>query len=99
MSRVFETIIDLIQWIKIVLSPLLISGLIGVLVYLSNPNSTGIFLFALIVFVGLIIGIIWATRVWKKHGTNNYMSRVMASPDLDGKEVNSDSQKNKSKES
>lgn len=84
MSKVFETIIDIFQWIAIVLSPLLISSVIGVLVYLSYPGTTGIILFILFGLLGLIIGIIWATRVWKRYGTHSYMSRIMSSPEFDG---------------
>jgi hypothetical protein len=34
---------------------------------------------------GLILGIIWATRTWKKHGTMQFLSRLNATPDLDKK--------------
>lgn len=94
MSKIFETAIEVVQWIKIVLSPLFISAFIGVLIYISNPNSVGIFLFALIIFIGLIIGILWARKVWREQGTNHFMSRIMATPDLDEKEINSNSEKN-----
>lgn len=33
--------------------------------------------------IGLVIGIIWATRQWKGKGTIWFMSRIMATPELD----------------
>lgn len=46
-----------------------------------------------IVAVSLIMGVIWATRVWKKHGTIHFVSRVMATPELDNPEENVDKSK------
>jgi len=31
----------------------------------------------------VILGIMWAARIWKKQGTSTFMRRVNASPDLD----------------
>jgi hypothetical protein len=39
-----------------------------------------------VTLIGLIVGIIWATKVWKKKGTVHFMSRVMATPELDKKD-------------
>jgi hypothetical protein len=35
--------------------------------------------------IGLLLGIVWATKVWKKTGTSTFMSRVNASPELNNK--------------
>lgn len=43
-----------------------------------------------IAVIGLVIGIIWATRIWKKSGTLNFMSRINASPELDHKDLKND---------
>ena len=37
--------------------------------------------------IGLIIGIVWATRIWKKQGTIEFVSRVNASPEYNRNET------------
>jgi len=56
---------------------------IGFGIYTSNPNTTRIIIAISVAFVGLIIGVIWATKVWKKKGTMNFISKIYESPDLD----------------
>ena len=84
--KIIEFIINLVQWIKILLSPTLIGLIIGGLIYLSSPNNKTFIVAIIITLLGLIIGIIWATKIWKKGGTHNFMSKIYSSPDLDKKE-------------
>ncbi len=79
----FELFIESIGWLQIVASPLLIGSVIGFIVYLTIPDLTGTIIGISIAAIGLIIGIIWATRVWKRKGTIEYVSRLSASPELD----------------
>ena len=79
----FETVFEVIGWIQIVASPLLLTGMIALVYYLSKPNSTRLILGICFTTVGLIVGIIWATKVWKKRGTMDFMSRISATPELD----------------
>ena len=51
-------------------------------IYLSKPDTTGLVIAILVAATSLIIGIIWATRVWKKKGTLNFLSEVLKSDDL-----------------
>ncbi len=83
MSKFFRFFIEGIAWLQIVGSPLIIGLAIGALVYLSTPNTTGLIIGISIACIGLIIGVLWATKVWQTKGTVWFMSRVMASPDLD----------------
>jgi hypothetical protein len=46
-------------------------------------GTSGILIGGFVVLCGLILGIMWATRIWKKQGTSTFMSRVNTSPDLD----------------
>lgn len=84
MFRLFEWIIEAIGWFRIFLSPFLIGLAIGATIYLSNPTATK-FAIALSLFaLGVIIGVLWASKIWnKKEGTMWFLSKVMASPDLD----------------
>lgn len=96
MQKVFHFFIGLVFWIQIVLSPLLIGSLIGVIVYVNNTTSTGLVIAVLIGLAGLVTGILWATRVARNHGTSWYMSRVMATPELDKKKEETPAKTNES---
>jgi len=85
-KSLFEYFAEIIGWLQIVASPLLAASIIGAIIYFSNPNTTRLIVAIAIVTIGLIIGIIWATRVWRKKGTIHFMSRIMATPELDNKE-------------
>ena len=80
----FENGIEWINWFKIVLSPTLLFGIIGVILKFSLENETlGNYLFAFCLLLGITVGILWANRIKKKHGTTHFISRTDASPDID----------------
>lgn len=83
MSQTFEKIIGIIGWLQIVASPLLLGILIGSIIYFPNPNSTKMYIAIGIVISGLIIGILFANRIWKTKGTMAFISRISATPDID----------------
>lgn len=87
MIRFLQLFTETIGWLRIALSPFLIALLIGAIIYFNLHNTLGVVLGIGIAGIGLIIGIVWATRVWKKQGTNVFLSRVMATPELDNKET------------
>lgn len=84
---------ELIGWFQIVLSPLLIGLLVGAIIYFNKQDTIGLIIGIGITALGLIVGIIFATRVWKKKGTVNFMSRISASPELDNLEENNKDKK------
>jgi hypothetical protein len=86
MTKILEFITELIGWFQIVISPFLIGLFIGAVIYFTMQGTLGLVLGIGITSLGLLIGIIFATRVWKKKGTVNFMSRVSASPELDNLE-------------
>jgi hypothetical protein len=81
--NLFELFIEACGWLQIAASPLLIGLLAGFITYLAKPDATGIFIGISIASLGLIIGVIWATRVWKRKGTIEFISKVSATPELD----------------
>ncbi|MBF8457669.1 hypothetical protein IV494_10810 [Kaistella sp. G5-32] len=83
MSKFFELITESIGWLQIVASPFLIGICIGSFIYFPNQTSTRLVLGVIIATLGLVIGIIWATKAWKGKGTIWTISRVMATPELD----------------
>jgi hypothetical protein len=80
---IFEFIIEVIGWLKIMASPFFIGIVIGSLIYFPAPSNTRLIIASTIVFIGLIVGIIVATRIWKRKGTMYYLSQIMATPDFD----------------
>lgn len=81
--RVFELITESIGWLQIVASPLLIGLIIGAIIYFPNPTTLRLVIGTIVATLGLVIGIIWATKQWKGKGTIWFMSRIMATPELD----------------
>ena len=79
----FEYFTEIMGWLQIAVSPFLIGSVIGGLVYFSKPNTTRLVIAIIILIIGLVIGIIWATKVWRGKGTIHFMSRIMATPELD----------------
>ncbi|MEI6596102.1 MAG: hypothetical protein WCO28_11110 [Bacteroidota bacterium] len=81
--RFFEFLSEGIGWLKIVASPLIAGAIIGALVYSFSENTVGLFVGIAITLLGLIIGIIWATRIWKKQGAMEFLSRINSSHEID----------------
>jgi hypothetical protein len=36
-----------------------------------------------VIILGLLIGILWANKIWKTKGTISFLSQISATPDLD----------------
>ena len=84
--KILEWLTSSIAWLQIVCSPLFFGVVPGLIVYGFYPTTTGLFLGIAIAVAGLTAGIIFATRIWKKRGTVDFISRVSASPELDNLE-------------
>lgn len=94
MNRPFEWVIEAIGWLQLVASPLLIGSGIGALVYFLNPTTTTFVIGISTATLGLLIGILWATKIWKtKEGTIGYLARIRRTPELNLKntEMNDES--------
>lgn len=83
MHKIFEIITEIVGWLQIVLSPTLIGIAFGFGIYYNFPNQIGMASGIFIAIIGLIIGIIWATKKFKTTGTIHFLSRVSATPELD----------------
>ncbi len=75
--------IEVLCWFRIVSSPTIMVGVAGFVLWKGVGGTSGILIGGFVVLCGLILGIMWATRIWKKQGTSTFMSRVNTSPDLD----------------
>lgn len=79
----FDYFAEVVGWLQIVASPLLVGLIIAAFIYFPNPTTSRLIIAIGVLLLGLIVGIVFATRVWKKHGTIHFVSRVMATPELD----------------
>jgi hypothetical protein len=83
MSKLLERIAEIVAWMQIVASPLLVGIILAAFLYFSDPSIDRFFIGIVIVFIALIIGIAWANKIKKTKGTVWFMSRMMATPELD----------------
>lgn len=81
--RVFELFTESIGWLQIAASPLFIGLIVGAVIYFPNPTTTRLIVGIIVATLGLIIGVIWATKQWKGKGTIWFMSSINATPELD----------------
>jgi len=81
--KILEWLTSFIAWLQIVASPLFFGLIIGLVVYEIYPTAIGLILGIAVANLGLVVGIIFATKIWKKRGTVDFISRVSASPELD----------------
>ncbi len=79
----FDFLLEVYGFLRIIASPLLIASAIGLGIYIYDPNLVRLVIAIVLASIGLIIGIIWATKIWRRQGTMNYISTVMSSPDFD----------------
>lgn len=82
----FEFFTEYLGWLQITASPFLLGLISAVIVYFSSPGPITLVAGVGLTLLGLLVGIIWATRVWKRRGTIWFMSRLSASPELDAPE-------------
>lgn len=89
--KALETFFEVIGWIRIMLSPVIIGLVLGALVYINFENTAGLIVSLFLVVLGVFIGIYLANRAWKKNGTMFFLSRTIATPELDKKGQDMDS--------
>lgn len=96
MSKFLETVFEIVGWIQIAISPLLIGAGIGAIIYYRNPTKTTLAAGIGVGILGLLIGILWANKVWRsKKGTINFISKISSTPELDNKVDMNDEKNNK----
>ena len=82
----FDYVFEIVGWLQIVVSPLLLGLIIGAVIYFSNPGPLRLVIGISVATLGLITGIALATKAWKGKGTMHFVSRIMATPELDNLE-------------
>jgi hypothetical protein len=90
MLKLIAYLIEVAGWIRIAAAPFLIALGIGAYIYTSDPGRFTLAYAIGVVLLGLTVGVLWATRVWKKTGTTEFLSRVDATPELNKPQENPD---------
>lgn len=80
MKKVLSFIIESIFWLQIFFAPVGIGGLIALFIYIGNQKL--LWLSITIAAASIVIGVIYAERVRRKHGTSRYASKIIGTPDI-----------------
>lgn len=76
-----DLIFEVIAWLRIAAAPTLAGLIAGGIVRFSVAGDAGLALGIIIALIGLVLGIVLATRIWKRHGTEEYLNRLIEPPD------------------
>jgi hypothetical protein len=85
MYKVIQIAFELIGWIKIALSPCIISTALGIFIYSTFPNIITLSAAVVLSLIGIGLGIYLANKAWRKEGTMNFLSRPLYMPELERK--------------
>lgn len=77
-----EWAVEAIGWLRIMASPLFVSLAIAALIYLPAPGPQRGWIALAVLALGLISGCILATRISKKRGAMQFLSKVHETPDM-----------------
>lgn len=80
MKKVLSFFIESVFWIQLFFAPVGIGGLIALFIYIGNQKL--LWLSITIAAASIIIGIVYAERVRRKHGTSRYASKIIGTPDI-----------------
>jgi hypothetical protein len=83
MLKAIAAFVDAVSVLRIIAAPVLIAAFIALFIYFGWPSIATAILAALLILVGLVIGILWARRVTKKESASAFMAHVETSPDID----------------
>ena len=74
--KLIKLFLEILGWLQIALGPTIIAAMIAFIIYISWSSKMSNVIAILILFAGFIFGAIWATRIWKKHGTIEWLSSI-----------------------
>jgi len=83
MLKFIENVVEFLAMVKIALSPILLFLIIGFVSYLYFGNELGTTLLILCIIMGLVLGVLLAWRIHKKHGAVGFNAKIMSTPELD----------------
>ncbi len=62
------------------ITPVGLGGLIALFIYSSNEKL--LWLSIVIASISVILGVLYAERIRRKHGTSRYASKILSTPDI-----------------
>ncbi|MBI2731255.1 MAG: hypothetical protein HYX40_10970 [Sphingobacteriales bacterium] len=71
-----KLILEIIGWCQIAFGTTLIFALIAAALYFSFTNNVTEIISIGIIIAGFIAGSVWATIIWRKYGTIEWLSRI-----------------------
>ncbi|MBS1759292.1 MAG: hypothetical protein JST23_04130 [Bacteroidetes bacterium] len=80
MKKILSFFIESVFWIQLFFAPVGIGGLIALFIYIGNQKL--LWLSIIIAAASIVIGIVYAERVRRKHGTSRYASKIIGTPDI-----------------
>jgi hypothetical protein len=83
MKKLIPIVLEILGWLQIAVSPLLIGLFLGCCVYYFIPSFIGILLGGFVALTGIFIGIVWATRISNKYGTNTMLKQLNHKAEFD----------------
>ncbi|RYE55950.1 MAG: hypothetical protein EOP48_09090 [Sphingobacteriales bacterium] len=89
MIKVLEFIPKAIAWLQIATPSSLLGIGLGAAIYFYQPSWLTLTVAIFLCTIGIAAGAIWATKVHRRRGTVDFMSRVIATPELDSSSDNS----------
>lgn len=74
--KLIKLILEIIGWLQIALGTTIGTALIAGAIYLIWPGENSKTIAFIIISAGFIAGAIWASFIWKKHGTIEWLSSI-----------------------
>lgn len=81
--KLIGNIIEAFYYMRVVLSPLLVGIIISFILYNTLETPYNAILAVGVMMTAIFLGVKWANWARKKHGSSNYIGRVISTPDLD----------------
>jgi hypothetical protein len=74
--KLTKLVLELIGWVQIVFASTAIGAMIGGVFYYFMSSQEGNIIAITLIILGFILGIVWATRIWIRTGTVEWLSRI-----------------------
>ena len=78
-----EKMFKAVAWLQVAVVPGVIGAGLGLLTWFGIRGTWGVLCGLMLMVVGLSIGVIWANKVSRKHGSVEFMTKVSSTPELD----------------
>jgi hypothetical protein len=74
--KIIKLFLEILGWLQITIGPTIVTGIIAFIIYENWPGETSKIISIILIISGFILGACWATRIWKKHGTIEWLSSI-----------------------